>query len=38
MEMDTKVTVHDAMTPSVITADPKTTVVDAAVLMSRFKI
>jgi len=38
MEMDTKVTVHDAMTSSVITADPKTTVVDAAVLMSRFKI
>jgi CBS domain-containing protein len=38
MEMDTKVTVHDAMTSSVITADPKTTVADAAVLMSRFKI
>ncbi len=36
--MDTKVTVHDAMTSSVITADPKTTVADAAVLMSRFKI
>jgi CBS domain-containing protein len=38
MEMDTKVTVHDAITSSVITADPKTTVADAAVLMSRFKI
>jgi len=38
MEMDTKVTVHDAMTSSVITADPKTTVANAAVLMSRFKI
>lgn len=38
MEMDTKVTVHDAMTSNVITADPKTTVADAAVLMSRFKI
>jgi CBS domain-containing protein len=38
MEMDTKVTVHDAMTSSVITADPKTSVADAAVLMSRFKI
>jgi CBS domain-containing protein len=38
MEMDTKVTVHDAMTSSVITADPKTTIADAAVLMSRFKI
>ena len=38
MEMDTKVTVHDAMTSSVITANPKTSVADAAVLMSRFKI
>ena len=38
MEIDTKVTVHDAMTSSVITADPKTTIVGAAVLMSRFKI
>jgi CBS domain-containing protein len=38
MEMDTKVTVHDAMTSSVITADPNATVADAAVLMSRFKI
>ncbi len=38
MEMDTKVTVHDAMTSSVITADPQTTVADAVVLMSRFKI
>ena len=38
MEMDTKVTVHDAMTSSVITADPKTTIANAAVLMSRFKI
>jgi len=36
--MDTKVTVHDAMTSSVITADPKTTIADAAILMSRFKI
>lgn len=38
MEMDTKVTVHDAMTSSVITADPQITVADAVVLMSRFKI
>jgi CBS domain-containing protein len=38
MEMDTKVTVHDAMTSTVITVDPKTTVKDAAVLMTRFKI
>jgi CBS domain-containing protein len=38
MEMDTKVTVHDAMTSNVITADSNTTVADAAVLMSRFKI
>lgn len=38
MEMDTKVTVHDAMTSSVITADPETTVADAAILMSRFQI
>ncbi len=36
--MDTKVTVHDAMTSSVITVDPKTTVASAAVLMTRFKI
>jgi len=38
MEIDTKITVHDAMTSNVITADPKTTIADAAVLMSRFKI
>ena len=38
MEIDTKVTVHDAMTSSVITADPKTTIAGAAILMSRFKI
>ena len=38
MEMDTKVTVHDAMTSSVITADPKTSIADAALLMTRFKI
>lgn len=38
MEMDTKVTVHDAMTSSVITADPNTTVAAAAILMTRFKI
>ena len=38
MEMDTKVTVHDAMTSSVITVSPKTSVVAAAVLMTRFKI
>ncbi|MCE7697553.1 MAG: CBS domain-containing protein, partial [Methanobacterium paludis] len=36
--MDTKVTVHDAMTSSVITADPKTSIADAALLMTRFKI
>lgn len=38
MEMDTKVTVHDAMTSNVITANPDTTVADAALLMTRFKI
>lgn len=38
MEMDTKVTVHDAMTSNVLTADPKTTVRDAALLMAKFKI
>jgi CBS domain-containing protein len=37
MEMD-KFTVHDAMTSHVVTADPKTTVADAAVLMTRYKI
>jgi len=38
MEMDTKVTVHDAMTSNVLTVGPQTSVADAAVLMTRFKI
>jgi len=38
MEMDTKVTVHDAMTPNVLTVDPKTSVAEAAHLMAKFKI
>ena len=35
MEMDTQVTVHDAMTSSVITVDPKTSVAQAAAIMSQ---
>lgn len=38
MEMDTKVTVHDAMTSKVLTADPKTSVAKAASIMARYKI
>ena len=38
MEMDTKVTVHDAMTSNVLTVGPQTNVADAALLMTRFKI
>ena len=38
MEMDTKVTVHDAMTSNVLTVGPETSVADAALLMTRFKI
>lgn len=38
MEMDTKVTVHDAMTSNVLTVNPKTSVADAAHLMTKFKI
>lgn len=38
MEMDTNVTVHDAMTSKVLTADPKTSVADAAILMTRYNI
>ncbi len=38
MEMDTKVTVHDAMTSNVLTVGPETSVADAAILMTRFKI
>lgn len=38
MEMDTQVTVHDAMTSNVLTVDPKTSVRDAAILMRKFKI
>ena len=38
MEMDTKVTVHDAMTSNVLTVGPQTSVADAAILMSRYKI
>lgn len=36
--MNTKVTVHDAMTSNVLTVGPKTSVAEAAVLMSRYKI
>jgi len=36
--MDTKVTVHDAMTPNVLTVSPQTSVANAALLMTRFKI
>ncbi len=36
--MDTKVTVHDAMTSNVLTVGPKTTVADAALLMTRYRI
>ena len=36
--MDTKVTVHDAMTSNVLTVDPRTSVAEAALLMTRFKI
>lgn len=38
MEMETKVTVHDAMTSNVLTVGPQTSVADAALLMTRFKI
>lgn len=38
MEMDTKVTVHDAMTSNVLAVDPKTSVAEAAHLMTKFKI
>jgi CBS domain-containing protein len=38
MEMDTEVTVHDAMTSNVLTVDPETSVRDAAILMRKFKI
>lgn len=35
MEMDTQVTVHDAMTSNVITVDPKTSIAQAAAIMSQ---
>lgn len=35
MEMDTQMTVHDAMTSSVITVDPHTSVAQAAAIMSQ---
>ena len=35
MEMDTQVTVHDAMTSNVITVDPKTSIAKAAAIMSQ---
>jgi CBS domain-containing protein len=38
MEMDTQITVHDAMTSNVLTVNPKTSVAEAANLMTRFKI
>ena len=38
MEIDTKVTVHDAMTSNVITVSPVASVAEAALLMTKFKI
>jgi CBS domain-containing protein len=38
MEIDTKVTVHDAMTSNVLTVDPETSVAEAALLMTKNKI
>lgn len=35
MEMDTQMTVHDAMTSSVITVDPDTSIAQAAAIMSQ---
>ncbi|MDI6644693.1 MAG: CBS domain-containing protein [Methanobacteriaceae archaeon] len=35
MEMETKVTVHDAMTSSVVTIDPKISVAEAAKIMTK---
>ena len=38
MEIDTKVTVHDAMTSNVLTVNPEASVAEAALLMTKFKI
>ncbi|MDI6702514.1 CBS domain-containing protein [Methanothermobacter wolfeii] len=38
MEMETKVTVHDAMTSNVITADPGISVAEAAAIMTERKV
>jgi CBS domain-containing protein len=38
MEMETKVTVHDAMTSNVVTIDPEISVANAAVLMTKLKL
>jgi CBS domain-containing protein len=38
MEMETKVTVHDAMTSNVVTVSPKSSVADAALVMSQKKV
>ncbi|PKL66774.1 MAG: inosine-5-monophosphate dehydrogenase [Methanobacteriales archaeon HGW-Methanobacteriales-1] len=38
MEMETKVTVHDAMTSNVVTVDPKISVTEAAILMNQIKV
>ena len=38
MEIDTKVTVHDAMTSNVLTVSPEASVAEAALLMTKFKI
>lgn len=38
MEMETKVTVHDAMTSNVITADPGISVAEAASIMTNMKV
>ncbi|MBM4241296.1 MAG: CBS domain-containing protein [Euryarchaeota archaeon] len=38
MEMETNVTVHDAMTSEVVTVDPKSSVAEAAYLMNKYKV
>ncbi len=38
MEMETKVTVHDAMTSNVVTIDPEISVAHAALLMTKMKL
>jgi len=38
MEIETKVTVHDAMTSNIFTVDPKLSIADAALLMTKMKV